>query len=76
VRREIIASLSEHSILRRLRPVREGRVVLCDGQQYFNRPGPRLVETLEIAAEALHPGTFRFGHEGSGWERLPPLPRD
>ncbi|HEY3171832.1 MAG TPA: ABC transporter substrate-binding protein [Thermoanaerobaculia bacterium] len=76
VRRETIKSISEHPILRNLRPAREGRVVLCDGQQYFNRPGPRLVETLEIAAEALHPETFRFRHESSGWERLPPLPRD
>jgi len=74
VRREIAATLAAHPILRRLRPVREGRVVLCDGQQYFNRPGPRLVETLEIMAEALHPNVFRFGHEGRGWERLPPLP--
>jgi iron complex transport system substrate-binding protein len=49
----------------------EGRVFLCEGQQYFNRPGPRLVETLEIVAEALHPGAFGFGHEGSGWERMP-----
>ncbi len=33
------------------RPVREGRVFLTDGNQYFNRPGPRLVESLEIPAE-------------------------
>lgn len=51
-----------------LRAVREGRVVLLDGNQYFNRPGPRLAESLEILAEILHPEMFRFGHEGSGWE--------
>ena len=50
--------------------VRAGRVFLLDGNQYFNRPGPRLVESLEILAEILHPRAFRFGHEGSGWERL------
>jgi iron complex transport system substrate-binding protein len=70
VRREI-AALAGDADFHRLRPVREGRVFLCEGQQYFNRPGPRLVETLEIVAEALHPEEFRFGHEGSGWERLP-----
>jgi iron complex transport system substrate-binding protein len=53
----------------RLRAVREGRVFLTDGNQYFNRPGPRLVESLEILAELLHPEVFRFGHEGSGWQR-------
>lgn len=55
---------------RDLKVVREGRVHLMDGNQYFNRPGPRLAESLEILAEVLHPGTFRFGHEGRGWVRL------
>jgi iron complex transport system substrate-binding protein len=54
----------------RLRAVRSGRVYLTDGNQYFNRPGPRLVESLEILAEILHPDVFRFGHEGTGWELL------
>ncbi|MDP9374432.1 MAG: cobalamin-binding protein [Chloroflexota bacterium] len=52
-----------------LRAVRAGRVFLTDGNQYFNRPGPRLVESLEILAEIFHPEVFRFGHEGAGWER-------
>jgi iron complex transport system substrate-binding protein len=38
-----------------LRAVRSGRVHLTDGNQYFNRPGPRLVESLEILAGILHP---------------------
>ncbi|HEX9844525.1 MAG TPA: ABC transporter substrate-binding protein [bacterium] len=54
----------------RLRAVQAGRVFLADGHQYFNRPGPRLAESLEILAEVLHPGAFRFGHEGRGWERM------
>jgi iron complex transport system substrate-binding protein len=52
-----------------LRAVRTGRVYLTDGNQFFNRPGPRLVESLEILAELLHPGVLRFGHEGTGWQR-------
>jgi len=54
---------------RSLSAVRNGRVFLTDGNQYFNRPGPRLVESAEILAEILHPATFAFGHEGSGWVR-------
>jgi iron complex transport system substrate-binding protein len=54
----------------RLRAVRERRVCVADGNQYFNRPGPRIVESLEILAEVTHPELFRFGHEGSGWRRL------
>jgi iron complex transport system substrate-binding protein len=53
-----------------LRAVRAGRVYLADGNQYFNRPGPRLVESLEILAEVLHPEMFSFGHEGSGWQQF------
>ena len=51
---------------RELRAVSDGRVFLTDGNQYFNRPGPRLVESAEILAELLHPDVFRFGHGGIG----------
>ncbi|MEM7410762.1 MAG: ABC transporter substrate-binding protein [Myxococcota bacterium] len=53
-----------------LRAVREGRVALTDGHQYFNRPGPRLVESLEILCEILQPERFPARHEGAGWEWL------
>jgi iron complex transport system substrate-binding protein len=41
-----------------LRAVRDGRVFVADGNQYFNRPGPRLVESLEILAGIAHPDLF------------------
>jgi iron complex transport system substrate-binding protein len=53
-----------------LRAVREGQVFLADGNQYFNRPGPRIVESLEILGEIIHPELFRFGHEYTGWRRI------
>ncbi len=53
-----------------LTAVKNGRVFVADGNQYFNRPGPRLVETLEMLAEMLHPDRFDFGHRGSGWETV------
>jgi iron complex transport system substrate-binding protein len=53
-----------------LRAVRDGRVYLLDGNQYFNRPGPRLVESLEILAQVLHPKASGLGHEGKGWQVL------
>jgi iron complex transport system substrate-binding protein len=55
----------------RLRAVQSGKVYVTDGNQYFNRPGPRLVESLEILAEILHPDHFHFEHAGRGWERWP-----
>lgn len=53
-----------------LRAVREGHVYLTDGKHYFNRPSPRLVESLEILVEILHPDVFNFGHQTAGWAAL------
>jgi len=62
------ARLAESSGLAGTRAAREGGVLLADGNQFFNRPGPRLVETLEILAEMIHPESFDFGHRGRGWK--------
>lgn len=35
--------------------VRAGQVYLTDASSYFNRPGPRIVDGLEILAGLLHP---------------------
>lgn len=35
--------------------VSQRRVYVSDGSHYFSRPGPRLVDSLEILAHALHP---------------------
>jgi iron complex transport system substrate-binding protein len=43
-----------------LRAVRAGRLWAIDGHHLLNRPGPRLVDSLEVLAEILHPGDFRF----------------
>ncbi|MDZ4836683.1 MAG: cobalamin-binding protein [Candidatus Melainabacteria bacterium] len=50
-----------------LKAVKNNRVYVADGNQYFNRPGPRVVESLEMMAEMIHPESFNFGHEGAGW---------
>jgi iron complex transport system substrate-binding protein len=55
---------------RKLKAVKNRRVYLTDGNQYFNRPGPRIVESLEILTEIIHPDRFNFGHQGKAWERL------
>lgn len=51
-----------------LKAVRNGRVALADGHRYFNRPGPRLADSVEILAEILHPKTFEFGYRGGAWD--------
>jgi iron complex transport system substrate-binding protein len=54
-----------------LRAVRGWRVYVVDGNQYFNRPGPRLVDSAEILAEILHGDRFDYGYRGKAWERFP-----
>lgn len=72
---DIPRTLREMSLLsgrpewRSLNAVRNGRVFVADGNQYFNRPGPRVVESLEIMSEIIHPELFNFGHEQGGWVR-------
>ena len=35
------------------------RIYVTDGNAFFNRPGPRLVESLEIMAACVHPELFQ-----------------
>jgi iron complex transport system substrate-binding protein len=55
-----------------LQAVKSGRVYITDGNSYFNRPGPRLADSVEILAEILHSEVFQYGYEGTAWERLSP----
>ncbi len=70
---DIATSLPEMTALRNnplfmsLRAVREGRVFVADGNAFFNRPGPRLVESAEILAEILHPDVRTYGHLGEAY---------
>lgn len=39
-----------------LQAVRQGRIYLTDASSFFNRPGPRLIDGLEILAAITQPG--------------------
>ena len=54
----------------KMRAVRSGKLWAVDGNAYFNRPGPRLITSLEILAEILNPGAFNFSREGTAWATL------
>lgn len=53
-----------------LSAVKTGNIFATDGNSYFNRPGPRLIESAEILAEIFHPSLFEPRHDGSAWQRL------
>jgi iron complex transport system substrate-binding protein len=50
-----------------LKAVKADRVYIADGNQYFNRSSQKVVDTIELLAEIIHPKQFVFGYEGKGW---------
>ena len=50
-----------------LKAFKNNKLFIADGNQFFNRPGPRLIESLEIFAEIIHPNIFNFKHKEFGW---------
>ena len=59
--------LKQNNNWKSLRAFRNKKIFIADGNQFFNRPGPRLLESLEIFSEIMHPDLFNFGHKESGW---------
>jgi iron complex transport system substrate-binding protein len=53
-----------------LRAVRNHRVFAVNGTAYFNRPGPRIVDGLEILAEILHPDVVTRIAPANSYSRL------
>jgi iron complex transport system substrate-binding protein len=47
-------TLASHPAWGRLRAVRAGRAYAVDGNAYFSRPGPRVVDGIELLASILH----------------------
>jgi len=67
IRREMEVPIKQGG-WRDLDAVKEKKTYIIDGKQFCHRPGPRLIESLEIFAEILHPETFYFGHQKRAWE--------
>lgn len=70
---DLARTLSEATVVQtspgwgELTAVQNGRVFAVDGNAYFNRSGPRMVDSLEMLAGIFHPGMFdgvlmRFEH--------------
>jgi iron complex transport system substrate-binding protein len=51
-------ALAEEALLARAVAGIDARIYVTDGNAFFNRPGPRIVESLEIMAACVHPELF------------------
>ena len=62
-----IDSLIKQKGWQKINAVQNNKVYITDGNQYFNRPGPRIIESLEILIEIFHNDKTDFKHIDSGW---------
>jgi len=53
-----------------LRAVKNRNCFAIDGIKHFNRPGPRLIESIEVLAEIISPKLFSFSHHKNTWNHL------
>lgn len=70
---EIRTSKELRENLRHLRAFKQGAVFIFDGNQYFNRPGPRIPDSCEILASTLFPQKFPSTfekHQGKSFVRM------
>ena len=68
-RREL-ATFTAHPQWQALPAVRAGRAAVVDGNAYFNRPGPRLVESAAILARVIHPDAHVAGVPSGAFEAV------
>jgi iron complex transport system substrate-binding protein len=64
------APLARRPDMQTLAPIRTRAVYVADGDAYFSRPGPRVVDTLEILAEIIHPELFAGEFPARDFRRL------
>ncbi|RYE36054.1 MAG: cobalamin-binding protein [Sphingobacteriaceae bacterium] len=60
-------TLLQNPYFKDLQAVKNNKLFVADGNQYFNRSGPRIIDSVEILAEIINPKQFIFGYEGEGW---------
>lgn len=47
-----------------------GEIYAVDGSAYFSRPGPRIIDGIEILGEIIHPGIFQRKTEPNAWMKI------
>lgn len=68
--RSEIKPLLELSDWGMLKAVKTNNIFMTDGNQYFNRPGPRLIDSIKILIEIVSEKNNLFGFEKKAWKRF------
>jgi iron complex transport system substrate-binding protein len=57
-------------LARKMPLISDATVYAVDANAYFARPGPRVVEGVELLAHLFHPDLVPWSHAGRPWERI------
>ncbi len=57
-------------LARQMPQISDAEVYAVDANAYFARPGPRVVEGVELLAHLFHPDFVNWSHAGRPWERI------
>lgn len=68
--RQATNEMTTNPIWQQLTAVKNSRVYLTDGNQYFNRPGPRLVDSWKILVEIIQKAPINQERNSIGWEKF------
>jgi iron complex transport system substrate-binding protein len=58
------------ALARQMPKASDAAVYAVDANAYFARPGPRVVEGVELLAHLFHPDRFSWPHADRPWERI------
>ena len=67
---EEIGSMTNIPNWKNLKAVKTGNVFITDGNQYFNRPGPRILDSIKILIEIVSNEKIYFGYKEKGWKKF------
>ena len=67
---EEIGAMTNIPNWKNLKAVKTDNVFITDGNQYFNRPGPRILDSIKILIEIVSNQKTDFGYKVKGWEKF------
>ena len=64
---ELKIFFKKNPIWKSLKSFKNESFFVVDGNQFFNRPGPRLIDSIEILLEIIHPSLTDLNYKKKGW---------
>jgi len=64
---ELKIFFKKNPIWKSLKSFKDENFFVVDGNQFFNRPGPRLIDSIEILLEIIHPSLTDLNYKNKGW---------